>query len=369
MRIVVAKRHGRRGAGLGNELLPWAKGWIASQVLDAHLVGPSWGINQRRYWRNFGTSRLDFVLEDALQFLPHHKFTESDYRATGKVDFGSAIAEWTASRGLSMGRSFIVTVEGMWGGYPSIRNARPFLLAKLLSSRDVLRNVYQVLSTLDREKLFVAVHMRLARDGFVEANDGDAVRGKFNIFIPGEWYLWVCDAIKKEFRDRVQFWFFTDHPGPTFEAAVRLFNRNQIQQQGLTECSDLALMAQADLRVCSVSSYSLAASFLSGGPYLWYEPQLSLNRGIYSLWGHTGPLHDPESIPPNDPCDLPHLMEDCGGGASAPNTFLGTAMKIGDPLPESLIRTLEHKLRISNPRTNLLEYGCLPADLGQTMLA
>ena len=46
-RFVVAERLSVRWEGLGNEMIPWAKGFIASQVLNAHLVGPSWGLNRR----------------------------------------------------------------------------------------------------------------------------------------------------------------------------------------------------------------------------------------------------------------------------------------------------------------------------------
>jgi hypothetical protein len=354
MRIVVAKRHGRRGSGLGNEIFPWAKGWIASQVLDARLVGPSWGLNQRKYYRNFGTSRLDLLAEEALTRLPHHAFAENEYRATGEIDFGAAVRKWAAARGIKNKSSYIVSVEGMWGGYPAIRDARGFLLSKLLSSRDALRNAYQIASTLDRSKLFVAVHMRFARDGFSSTRSGEDVRGRFNIFIPGEWYLWVCEELRKQFGERIQFWFFTDRRGPEFDEAVRRFNPGQMQQQGLTECSDLLLMAQADLRVCSVSSYSLAASFFSGGPYLWYEPQLSLDRGNYSLWGHVGPQHAPWTPEVSD-SSAAHDANANGSGL-----FPGTAMRVGDPLPESLLQILDQKLLLNDPRTNLLDYGYLP---------
>ncbi len=207
MRIVLAKRTGRRGAGLGNELIPWGKGWIASQVLNAHLFGPAWGLNGRRYDRNFGTSRLDFVLEDALQRMPHHSFAEGDYRATGELDFGRALKMWAEHHGLAKKGSYIVTVEGMWGGYRSIHGARAFLLERLASSRDALTKMYEITSRLDRTKLFVAVHMRLLRDGFSSPGPGDDVRGKFNIFVPGEWYLWVCDQLQREFGERIQFHF------------------------------------------------------------------------------------------------------------------------------------------------------------------
>lgn len=360
MRLVVARRLGRRGEGLGNEMFSWTKGWIASQVLDAHLVGPSWGINKRRYYRNFGTSRLDFVLEEILQCLPHHTFTEQDYRDTREVDFGSAVERWAAERGLTRKDSFVVSVSGMWGGYPSIHRARPFLLAKLLNSRDALRNVYQINSQLDRNKLFVAVHMRAGGEGFLGVNDSESARGKFNLLVPGEWYLWVCEMLQQRYGSRIQFRIFTDRGGPDFEEAVRRFNPGQTIQEGMTECSDLLLMTQADLRVCSVSSYSLAASFLSGGPYVWYEPQLTLRQGLYSLWGGERAQQAEGNLSFQSAKFVSDMMASEATDQGTPISFLGTAMDVGDSLPESVVKLLDQRLSSHDPRTNLLEYGCVP---------
>lgn len=358
MKLVVAHRHGHRGEGLGNEMLPWAKGWIASQVLGAHLVGPSWGINRRHYYRNFGTSRLDFLLEEGLLHMPHYAFTDEDYRATGEVEFGSAIERWASARGLTHKHSFIVSVDSMSGGYPAIRGARSFLLAKLLNSRDALRNVFQINSQLDRNKLFIAVHMRSVMHGFTVLNAGESARGKFNILIPGDWYLWVCEALRQRYGDQIQFRFFTDRRGPDFEEAVRRFNPGQTSQNGLTECSDLLLMTQADLRICSVSSYSLMASFLSDGPYLWYKPQLTLKEGLYSLWGNETAQKMSTSLSSNSAKFVSEMVADREPGQPLPVKFLGTAMDVGDPLPESLVNLLDHKLSSHDSRTNLLEYGC-----------
>ena len=363
MRIVVAKRHGRRGAGLGNEIIPWAKGWIASQVLDAHLVGPSWGINPRQYYRNFRTSRLDFLLEDALQCLPHYAFTEQDYQASGEIEFGPALKKWARAKGITSKHSYIVSVDGMWGGYPSIRSARTFLLARLLNSRDVLRNVYQITSRLNSGKLFVAVHMRSAGDGFITPAAGEDIRGKFNILVPAKWYLWVCGALRDRYRDAIQFHFFTDRRSAEFEEAVRRFNPGQVIQEGLTECSDLCLMAHADLRVCSVSSYSLAASFLSEGPYLWYEPQLGLSQGRYSLWGDNDPPGSVSAHISRSHGQSPDTDARRSATPEAPAVALGTAMDIGDPLPVNLVRLLDQRLSTRDSRTNLLEYGSIPQSL------
>jgi hypothetical protein len=247
----------------------------------------------------------------------------------------------------------------MWGGYGAIRHARWFLFEKLLSSRDALDNMYRVLSRLDRSRLFVAVHMRSGDDGFTPAS-GEKQRGRFNLLVPRDWYLWVCRAVREAFGDRAQFWFFSDRRTPAFEDAVHRFNPDQIGAKGLTECSDLLLMAQADLRICSVSSYSLAAAFLSDGPYIWYEPQLALHDEIYSLWGDEAAQQFGSSSTARSREFVRRLYAQFGQQSDLPLSFLGTAMNIGDSLPDRLTEALEQRLREKDPRTNLLEYGCLP---------
>lgn len=86
-------------------------------------------------------------------------------------------------------------MDGIWGGYRRIQNARLFLLSKLLSSRNALQNIYDIASNLDRHKPFVAAHMRFGAD-FATLRDGESARGKWNIQIPGEWYLGVREAFQ-----------------------------------------------------------------------------------------------------------------------------------------------------------------------------
>jgi hypothetical protein len=200
--------------------------------------------------------------------------------------------------------------------------------------------------------------MRSGCEGFTTSTPGTSQRGKFNLQIPGDWYLWVCKVLKKRFRDRVQFWFFADHKNPDCEEAIRRFNPSQFAQSGLTECSDLLLMAQADLRVCSVSSYSLAASFLSEGPYVWYEPQLTLSEGLYTLWGNEEAQKD-QGSPTALSKEFVRKAAARDVGGCLPHSFLGAPMDFGDPLPEYLVELLEQRLGEHDSRTNLLEYGCV----------
>jgi hypothetical protein len=248
----------------------------------------------------------------------------------------------------------------MWGGYVAIRTAREFLQSQLLTSRNALSNVFQITSGLDHSKLFVAVHMRSTEFGFITPEHEEDVRGKFNIFVPSEWYLSVCTRLQQRFGDRIQFHIFTDRPSPEFVEMVRRFNPGQITQTAFTECSDLLLMAQADLRVCSVSSYSLAANFLSDGPFVWYEPQLTLADGHYVLWGdRRAQLLTDEPVPQKDDRTLGSVTVR-KNPRSTRSAVLGTAMNAGEPVPDALAALLEQKLSCHNPETNLLEYGSVP---------
>ncbi len=341
-------------------MIPWAKGRLAGQALDASFIGPSFGLNKRKYYRNFGSPRYDFLLEEFFSRLPHHTFTEADYRETGEIAFDRAISQWASKNGLRDRSSFIVEVGGMWGGYPAIRNARSFLWARLLNSRHALSNVHNALSQLDPEKLFVAVHMRTAASEFSSVDPSTSARGRFNILVPGDWYLQVCEAIASRFRGRVQFRIFTDKGGAADQEAVRRFSPDQIPSRGLTECSDLLLLAMADLRIYSVSSYSLVAGFLSQGPYVWYEPQLTLEDGMYSLWGHEAAQQRAGSRTREASAFLASRDGSAGSDAQRPAACLGYPMNGGDALPPKLTELLEQKLETKDWRTNLLDYGCFP---------
>jgi hypothetical protein len=350
-RFVVAERTTLRGAGLANELIPWAKGFIASQVLNARLVGPAWGLNSRRYWRNFNTSRLDVIAEGLLRLLPHEAFTEEEYYATGIIDYGEAIRAWATRKGFFRRRHFIVTLGGMYGGYLAISSARDFLRSRLLSSRNALPNMFKILSNVDRKKLLVALHMRLGGD-FTATEVGADIRTRFNVQVPVCWYREVCDGLRREFPNQIQFRFFTDKETPEYLKTVSEYSPDQVRCRELSECSDLLLMASADLRICSVSSYSMAACFLSEGPYIWYEPQLHMENGIYSLWGHElrqQELGSPTAI------SADYLKT---AARNSDLRFRGYPVGLNGILPQPLIERLYTALADKDPRTDLVQYGC-----------
>jgi hypothetical protein len=285
MRICIPETFGCRGAGLGNELFPWAKAFLASQALGARLLHPAWGLNQRNYHCDFGTSRLDWLLQRGIRFaMPTFQFDESAYLATGKDDYQQAVNEFAITEGLSGRRHFVFVTSGMWGGFQAICKARVFVLSELLKARRAVENFHATMGEVHTGNVLIAVHIR--RGDFLNINADDDYCGRFNVALPLEWYLKTCESIKRGCGGKVQFLLLTDASQETVQPFIDAFEPLTTCHLRQTACSDLLLMAYADCIVCSVSSYSMWGAFLSNAPYIWFAPNLQNHAGRGSLWGH-----------------------------------------------------------------------------------
>jgi len=108
-----------------------------------------------------------------------------------------------------------------------------------------------------------------------------------------------------------------------------------------SDCSDLLALADADLLVCSVSSYSQWAAFLSQAPYIWFAPQLQLHAGGRgSLWGGSFP----DSAVPPASAQLPR----------------GLPVGLDGALPEGLPQLLRQRREYQGPEHDLVRGGLAP---------
>jgi hypothetical protein len=158
-----------------------------------------------------------------------------------------------------------------------LRRARPFLHQKLLSAPGVVEALTELES--DRPDYRVGVHIRLG--DFSADSPG---RGQFNRSLPIEWYREAMAACREALGGATSFLVCSDARDadlePLVEGDVRVF-RGSGQGAAVQE---LIALAEADLMICSVSSFSMLAVFLSQKPYLWYEPQLVAEGNRYSIW-------------------------------------------------------------------------------------
>ncbi len=275
-----------RGAGLGNELIPWARSHIAAQVLGARALPPAFGLNSRRYWRHFGTPRHDWLLQRALQALhPVVEFTEADHLRHGGGDVADTFRRFAQAQGLFDRRRYCVVTRGLWGGYGHVDAARDFVLATLYGSRFAPHNLMQLRARLDPDRLVVGMHVRLG--DFQPSSAAVDYRGRFNVALPLAWYQRVARSIVEQLGERVQFVLASDGSPEQLRPLTDSCSCVVASSLPDADCSDLLALARADLLVCSISSFSAWAAFLSDAPYLWFAPQLTVQPdGLASIWGH-----------------------------------------------------------------------------------
>ncbi|HTT04960.1 MAG TPA: hypothetical protein VMF64_06690, partial [Steroidobacteraceae bacterium] len=151
-----------RGYGLGNELVPWARAFLASQVLDARLLTPAFGLNRREYWRHFHTPPDDWLYNRAIErLLPRVQFTEADYLEHGGDDVVTALRSFARAHDLQRRSAYVFVTEGLWGGFYHVQAAREFMRATLYQSRFAARNLLQLRARIDPEKILIGMHVRL----------------------------------------------------------------------------------------------------------------------------------------------------------------------------------------------------------------
>jgi len=283
MRVCFPGWFGPRGSGLGNELIPLAKAFIASCELGIKLLPTAWGLNERNYRVFFGTSRFDWVRLLALKkLLPAYTFRESDYLATGERDYGDAIRVYAERMGLDRRRHYALMTDGLWGEYYAIRKAIPYIAKTLYSTRYTLQNLYDYNKRIPAGTLTVAVNIRMT--DFAIPTPGTDFRGLWNTRIPIEWYVNICRSLRDLLRGAVTFLLITDGTAEELSDFIAEFKPVTNFDQPFRDISGLLTMANADALVCSISSYSQWAAVLSNAPYFWYRPHLRAVDGYLTIW-------------------------------------------------------------------------------------
>ena len=342
-----------RGAGLGNELIPWARAFVAATVLNARLLPPAFGLNQRRYWRHFSTPRYDWAMQRALRAaLPVVEFDERAFLDHGGDCLSAAIREHAELHGLHDRKCFVWTTQGMWGGYRHLVEAREFVRATLYRSRYAARNQLTLRARLDPAKITVGMHVRLG--DFVPANVEADYRNRFNVSLPPEWYARIANRIREHLGSQVQFLIVSDGTPEQIAAIAKPIDAITTYDIPDADCSDLLALADCDLLVCSVSSYSAWAAFLSSAPYLWFEPNLNHHpEDIYSIWGHE-----------------PEQKKTTGATARAIAKYVkckehwrgrGIAVGMDGDLPLALFDDILEASARRSIATDLVTYGVVPA--------
>lgn len=348
---------GRHGAGLGNEFIPWTRAYIAAQVLGARLINPAFGRNSRSYGKYFDTPRYDWLINKLVErVLPRIEFNERDYLEHGGGDVAQALARFAEARRLHERSAYVLVTGGMWGGFGHIQSARDFVRARLYESPATVRNLFWLRQNLAPDKLLVSMHVRLG--DFGQATDPEAYKGRFNVSLPFDWYERIAESLYATFGDSLQLLVVTDGRVDQLGSLVTRYGARTTCGMTDSDCSDLLALASADLIVCSVSSYSMWAAFLSEAPYVWFEPNLQHADGFYSIWGHE-PMQQGATSPTQMSVQACSGMSEC-----VPK---GRPVGMDGCIPQDLMARLHERLKFKQRASDLLHFGVVPAVSGRAM--
>jgi len=265
--------------------VPWARAFLAAQILGAKLLPPAFGLNRRAYWQHFNTSPDDWIFQRALQrLMPVVEFTEADYVAHGGGSAVSALRSFAEAHHLHQRHVFALVTDGLWGGYSHVQAARDFMHSTLYRSRYAARNLLQLQTRVEPHKILVGMHVRLG--DFVAPTRMSEYRRMANASLPIEWFINIADCLRRVFGDDWQLLLVSD--GGPDQLAPLLAKHPCVTTADIPygDCSDALALAGADLLVCSASSYSSLAAFLSHSPYVWFSGNLYAHaEGCYSLHG------------------------------------------------------------------------------------
>jgi hypothetical protein len=331
-------RVSRQGYGLGNELVPWARAFLAAQVLNATLLPPAFGLNRRAYWRDFYTAPDDWIYNRAIErLLPKVEFNEAQYLEYGGGDVVPALRRFAQARRLHERSMFVLVTEGLWGGFHHVQAAREFMRSTLYRSRYAARNLLTLRERLDPDKMVVAMHVRLG--DFKPPAERAAYRCAANVSLPLEWFRSIAQSLRAALGSELQFLLVSDGSRTQLQPLLEAVPCVTTADLAHSDCSDVLALADADLLVCSASTYSHLAAFLSEAPYLWFAPNLYAHaEGCYSLGDPSADLQRPDSArlrAVRSFSEARGALPDWGGR--------GIAVDIDGSLPPSLFETLRQR--------------------------
>lgn len=333
--IVVAGPSGRRPAGLGNEVIAWGKAISVAIALRYRPMHPSWILYPHGTppARAGGVRRVASAVAERMPGA--FTITEREYLESGVQDFGEAVRRILRERELSP--PFIRT-SGMWGGYASIRRALPSLRQQLLFTPKGVR----LMQGMDVRRPRIAMHVR--RGDFRT----DAIQpGSFNRAIPASWFMKISEGLRMCYGNLLDIDVVTDADG--FDVhELRRASGAVLQSEGEDARDALVRLATADLLICSISSFSLLAAFLSDRPYVWYAPHLVHEDGNFgSLWGH-------ERGGVSTASTSRSLAEASASG----RRLLGRSIAVGRDGDLTPVKPhLDYLLALKRPELDLIHYG------------
>jgi hypothetical protein len=170
-----------------------------------------------------------------------------------------------------------------------------------------------------------------------------------------QWYHDIASALQRAWGDGWQLLLVSDGEQSQLQPLLEEFPCVITADLADGDCSDALALAGSDLLVCSASSYSVMAAFLSDAPYLWFAPNLQLHpEGYYSAGGGAS---ESDTLGSARHASAYFLAE----SAQQPSQIgRGTALDVGGAVPAAVLAAAEHRHRWRRWELDLVRGGVAP---------
>lgn len=264
--VFVYPRLPSRGFGLANMMFVWGRAVVAGMRHGLPMLAPNWfkplrigpwlrGERDKRYYFR------DFTNSGYLKGWLRYRMLWGARR----------LPEEALGQALSDGRGRCVVVfDGLHGYFRPILGYHEALRDELL--RIVAPGIQSAVAQSASED-YIGIHVR--RGDFVPLGQA----------IPVEWYAHTACSVRAEWGDDLPIRIFSDGTPEELTPLLALHDAHLMPRAPAIQ--DLLLLSNARVILgTSLSTFSLWASFLGGGPTIW--PPIS--PGVYGYGLHT-PTH------------------------------------------------------------------------------
>lgn len=276
-------------SGLGNILTVFSKAYLTSKAFRCplYLPFPYDAPRKKVYWNFLKSNPICYPSlggKYRLKLRNEIRFKKEDYYEihyrTGIFDYGIALKHFCDSNNIKSGS---LISEGGWGWFYAIERAKEWVRGILYADKKTRNNITEIGYMKNPHKLTICFHIR--RGDFKKMNKNDQwIPGSFfSRTIPIEWLLSIGNRLKTHFGNSVEFIVVSDSNSKEIQEFVHRFKSITTFNQNYNCYSDLLILSQSDLLVCSNSTYSLWAAFLSNSPYIFFSPGLRKNKWGYYL--------------------------------------------------------------------------------------
>jgi hypothetical protein len=175
-------------------------------------------------------------------------------------------------------------------------------------------------------------------------------RSVANASLPLEWFYNVGMSLKRAFGDQWQLLLITDGKPEQLTRLTDAFAGITTADMSDSDCSDILALAGADLLVCSASTFSSLAAFLSDSPYLWFGPSLHAHpEGCVSTHDFSEEHNDPNGPTARAVQDYVHR--------SGPWRARGTVVGIDGLIPAPALADAVARHALRNASSDLVRSG------------